>query len=374
MTQIAATERKVHVELGERSYDILIGQGLIPRLGALISPHLKRDRVYIITDENVAGHHLETARSSLEQAGICSHVQVLPAGENTKNFSQLEAIIDGMMENGSDRKDIVLALGGGVVGDITGLAAGLMKRGMKFIQIPTTLLAQVDSSVGGKTAVNSRLGKNLIGLFNQPELVIADLDVLKTLPEREMRAGLAEVIKYGLIDDPSFFEFVESNAGRLLAGDTEALAYAVQASCEAKARIVSEDEKEQGKRALLNLGHTFGHALERASGFGPELLHGEAVGTGMAMAYRYSQVLGICNGQDAERAVRAIAALKLEPDVRKLSGGPYRADQLLEHMGHDKKTFDGKITLILAKGLGLSYIEDDVNAGHLMKFLETETA
>ena len=372
--EASASERTVRVDLGERSYDIVIGPGLIARTAQLLEPILKNKRAFIITDENVKTLHLRRMVDSLEDAGIKVHVIVDPPGEATKSFSNLEDHIDRLLEWGADRKDVVIALGGGVIGDLTGLVAGLMKRGMHFVQVPTTLLAQVDSSVGGKTAVNSRHGKNLIGLFNQPRLVIADQDVLKTLPEREMRAGLAEVIKYGLIDDLKFFEFVAANAETLNAGDPHALAYAVETSCRAKARIVAEDETEQDKRALLNLGHTFAHALERANGYGPELLHGEAVGTGMAMALRYSQKLGLCDGQEAERAVRAIQALNLEAFPARLSGGPYAAPALLDHMMQDKKTVGGKLTLILLRGIGMSYIEKQVDAGHLLEFLKEDMA
>lgn len=365
---------KVNVALGDRSYDIHIASGLLSNAGELIKPVLKQSRVYIVTDENVASVHLDTLKAGLTAQGIDTFVEVLPPGEATKCFTSLETTIDSLMEQGADRNDIVIALGGGVIGDLTGLVAGLLKRGMRFVQIPTTLLAQVDSSVGGKTAINSKMGKNLIGLFNQPEMVIADQDVLQTLPIRELRAGLAEVIKYGLIDDPDFFEFIEQNADKLNAAEPGALAEAVRVSCESKARIVSEDETERGKRALLNLGHTFAHALERANGFSSALLHGEAVGTGMAMAFRYSHKLGLCSGQDAVRAEKGILALGLETDVRKLSGGPYEAKALLEHMMHDKKTEQGKLTLILAKGIGQSYIEKNVDADELLAFLKTETA
>ncbi len=370
----ANAAKRVNVALGDRSYDIHIASGLLSLAGALIKPVLKQPRVYIVTDENVAKIHLEVLKSGLAAQEIESFEVVLPAGESTKCFSILESTIDNLMALGADRNDVVIALGGGVIGDLTGLVAGLLKRGMRFVQVPTTLLAQVDSSVGGKTAINSKIGKNLVGLFNQPEMVIADQDVLQTLPIRELRAGLAEVIKYGLIDDLAFFEFIEANADKLNAADPEALAEAVRVSCESKARIVSEDETERGKRALLNLGHTFAHALERANGFGPALLHGEAVGCGMAMAMRYSQALGLCSGQEAQRAVQGILSLGLETDLQKLSGGPYEANALLEHMMHDKKAEQGKLTLILAKGIGQSYIEKQVDAEHLLAFLKTETA
>ena len=363
----------VRVELGERSYNILIGGGLIARAGELIEPFLSRKRVFVLTDENVAARHLETLRNSFERIGVSLHVHTAPPGEGSKSFARLELVLDDIMEAGAERKDIIIALGGGVIGDLTGLVAGLMKRGMRFVQIPTTLLSQVDSSVGGKTAINSRLGKNLVGLFNQPVLVLADLDALETLPPREMQAGLAEVIKYGLIDDLPFFQFVASNAEKLQAGDRNALIYAVKKSCEAKARIVSEDETEAGKRALLNLGHTFAHALERANGFGSALLHGEAVGCGMAMAFRYSAKLGVCNGQDVQRVEQALSALGLETDVTRLSGGPYKAEDLLEHMMHDKKASQGVLTLILARGIGQSYIEPQADKDDLLNFLKVET-
>ena len=363
----------VRVDLGERSYDILIGGGLINRAGELVTPFLSRKRAFVVTDENVAARHLEALRNSFERVGVSLHVHIAPPGEASKSFSRLEMVLDDIMEAGAERKDVVIALGGGVIGDLTGLVAGLMKRGMRFVQIPTTLLSQVDSSVGGKTAINSKLGKNLVGLFNQPVLVLADLDTLDTLPEREMQAGLAEVIKYGLIDDLAFFEFVAVNAEKLLAGDRDALIHAVKKSCEAKARIVSEDETEAGKRALLNLGHTFAHALERANEFGPALLHGEAVGCGMAMAFRYSARLGVCEGQDVVRVEQALAALGLTSDVRKLAGGPYEAGELLEHMMHDKKASQGVLTLILACGIGQSYIEPQADQADLLDFLKVET-
>ncbi len=372
-THTSVANKTVRVDLGDRAYDILIGSGLIERVGELIAPHLKRDRVFIVTDDNVARIHLDKLESNLSAVGIQPISFVLPAGESTKSMPQLEKLMDDMMDKGADRKDIVIAFGGGVIGDLTGLAAGLLKRGMNFIQMPTTLLAQVDSSVGGKTAVNSRLGKNLIGLFNQPVLVIADQDVLQTLPPRELRAGLAEVVKYGLIDDPDFFDFVAANADALNNADPEALAEAVRVSCESKARIVAEDETEQGKRALLNLGHTFAHALERANGFGAQLLHGEAVGCGMALAYRYSHAIDVCPGQDAERAERVIASLNLETDVKKLAGGPYEAEALLEYMGHDKKADQGNLTLILAKGVGQSFVEKQVDHTTVLEFLRSET-
>ena len=366
------SDRQVRVELGERSYDIVIGQNLVERSADFLQPHISQGRVFIITDENVQKYHLARLEGSLCGAGIEPKVICNPPGEKTKSFASLERHLDQLMDWGADRKDVVIAFGGGVIGDLTGLVAGLMKRGMKFVQMPTTLLSQVDSSVGGKTAINTQHGKNLVGMFNQPELVLADLDVLSTLPPREMRAGLAEVIKYGLIDDPAFFEFVESHANALNAGELDSLAQAVEVSCKSKARIVAEDETEQGKRALLNLGHTFAHALEKANDFGPALLHGEAVGTGMAMAYRYSMRLGICESAEATRAEQAIESLNLIAHPSQLDGGPYIAAELLTAMGQDKKNVGGKMKLILSRGIGRSYIESDVDSDHLLKFLEAE--
>jgi 3-dehydroquinate synthase len=368
--------RTVRVDLANRSYDILIGEGLLARAGQLIRPLMGagRSKVFVIADETVAGIHGATLNSALSAVGITPHVVTIPPGEGSKSFSTLETVLDALISQGAERDDLILAFGGGVVGDLTGLAAGLLKRGARFVQIPTTLLAQVDSSVGGKTAINSRAGKNMVGLFHQPVLVLADLGVLDTLPARERSAGLAEIAKYALIDDPAFFDFLEAKAAALRAGDKAALAEAVRVSCAAKARIVAIDETEQAERALLNLGHTFGHALERANGYRASLLHGESVGAGMAMALRYSVSLGVCPSQDAVRAERLLNALGLATRVADLGGGPYPADELLAHMAHDKKAKNGKLTLILTRGIGKSYIERDVDLVSLRTFLETEAA
>jgi 3-dehydroquinate synthase len=365
--------KTVRVELASRSYDIHIGEGLLARAGDLLRPLASRPRVFIVADRTVAGLHLATLRAGL-QAGGFEHgttVEVEP-GEASKSMPTLAGVLDALIEAGCERDDLIIAFGGGVIGDLTGLVAGLLKRGARFVQIPTTLLAQVDSSVGGKTAINSPAGKNLIGLFHQPVMVLADLGVLDTLPERERAAGLAEVAKYGLIDLPDFFDFLEANADRLRAGDREATAEAVRASCASKARIVAIDETEQAERMLLNLGHTFAHALERANGYGPELLHGEAVGCGMAMAMRYSHHLGLCPGQDVERAERLLKALGLKTQVRELAGGPYPADELLAHMAHDKKAKAGKLTLILARGIGRAFIQRGAETAPLGEFLHRE--
>ncbi|MEZ6030033.1 MAG: 3-dehydroquinate synthase [Hyphomonadaceae bacterium] len=364
----------VRVDLAERSYDILIGEGLVGRAGDLVRPLLKpgRDRVFIVSDENVAGLHGQRLADALVDADLEGQLVTVPAGEESKSFAYLDGVLSELIDAGAERDDLIIAFGGGVVGDLTGLAAGLLKRGARFVQIPTTLLAQVDSSVGGKTAINSSAGKNMVGLFHQPVLVLADLDVLDTLPVRERYAGLAEVAKYALIDDPAFFDFLEANAAALSEGHKPALAEAVRVSCASKARIVAVDETEQAERALLNLGHTFGHALERANAFRPTLLHGEGVAAGMAMALRYSVKLGLCPGQDAVRAERLLNALGLATRIQDLGGGPYRADELLAHMAHDKKARNGQLTLILARGIGQAFIERNVTLGTLREFLEDE--
>jgi 3-dehydroquinate synthase len=363
----------VRVELGARGYDILIGEGLLAQAGARLRPLAPRRRVHVVTDETVAALHLPALTASLEAAGLTAGAVTAPPGEGSKSMAQLEAVLDALIDAGAERDDLILAFGGGVVGDLAGLAAALLKRGARFAQAPTTLLAQVDSSVGGKTAVNARAGKNLIGVFNQPVLVLADLGVLATLPARELGAGLAEVVKYGLIDDPLFFAFLEAEADGLRAGDPRPLAEAVRASCAAKARIVAADETEQGERALLNLGHTFGHALERANEFGPELLHGEAVACGLAMAMRFSVTLGLCGEAEAARAERLLNRLGLATRLTALAGGPYRADALLAHMAHDKKARDGRLTLILARGIGRAFIARDADMAALAAFLARET-
>jgi 3-dehydroquinate synthase len=365
---------RVRVELAERGYDILIGEGLLARAGENIRPLMKagRDRVFVVADETVARLHLDALARGLGAAGIRFDIVRVPPGEGSKSFGQLDHVLGSLIETGAERDDLILAFGGGVVGDLAGLAAGLLKRGARFVQIPTTLLAQVDSSVGGKTAINSAAGKNMVGLFHQPVLVLADLDVLDTLPVRERFAGLAEVAKYALIDDPEFFDFLETNAAALSSGDKAALAEAVRVSCASKARIVAIDETEKAERALLNLGHTFGHALERSNEYRSTLLHGEAVGAGMAMALRYSVKLGLCPGQDAVRSERLLNALGLSTRVPDLGGGPYVVEELLAHMAHDKKAINGRVTLILSRGIGKAFIQRDADLSHLRQFLVEE--
>lgn len=373
MPTSSPSRQTVHVDLGSRSYDILIGPNLLADTGALLQPFLNRNRVFVVTDENVATLYLGRLESALKQADITANTRTLPAGEATKSIAQLDDILGWLIGAGANRDDVLIALGGGVIGDLTGLAASLMKRGMQFVQIPTTLLAQVDSSVGGKTAVNTRHGKNLVGAFYQPGLVLADSNILSTLPDRELRAGYAEIIKYGLIDDKPFFEQLEQNGHDVLALKPAAIADAVARSCSAKARIVALDEREGGVRALLNLGHTFAHALEASNRFGPELLHGEAVGTGMALALRYSARLGFMQSADVDRAVATIAASGLKPKIRVLDGGPYRATALVDHMRQDKKARGSRVPLILARGLGEAFIYPQADLTDVQRFLEEET-
>ena len=369
------TEDIVRVDLGKRSYDIVIGSALIDTFGERIKAALPKptSRAFILSDDAVWGIHGERALKSLDASGIPAIVKTVPSGEASKSFANLETVLEHFIAEEAERNDLLIAFGGGVVGDLSGLVAGLMKRGMPFVQVPTTLLSQVDSSVGGKTAINSRHGKNLIGLFNQPVLVLADIDMLSTLPPREWRAGYAEVIKYGLIDRPDFFDHLETATDAILAGDKAELAKAVKISCESKAAVVAADETEQGKRALLNLGHTFGHAIERARGFDGRVLHGEAVATGMAMAYRYSRQLGICPGQDVVRVERLLAKSGLAPTLAALNTGDFDANELLSHMYQDKKVESGALTLILAKGIGKSFVQKGVDPEPLRAFLEVET-
>ena len=369
---IITEPNSVRVELDERSYDILIGGRLLARAGALMQPFLKQPRVFVLSDETVWTLHGETLFAGMKAANVSVHEKVLPAGEGTKNWALLGEALDWLLQAGAGRDDVLIAFGGGVIGDLTGLAASLLKRGMQFVQVPTTLLAQVDSSVGGKTAVNSAHGKNLVGAFYQPRLVLADTDVLATLPERERRAGYAEILKYGLINDRRFFDWLMAHGENVLALEPAAIAEAVAVSCQAKADIVAQDEREGGVRALLNLGHTFGHALEAENGYRANLLHGEAVGTGMALALRYSARLGLMSVQDAEQGAAVIAASGLTAELTSLPGGPYRADALVTAMQQDKKARAGRVPLILAKGLGEAFIYPDADLSDVRAFLTEE--
>jgi len=367
--------RKIEVGLGERAYPVLIGSGLLGQAGALVRPLLKQARTAVVIDATVAALHGQALAASLEAAGIQAPQIVLPPGEETKSFGRLAELSGRLLDLELDRGDLIVAFGGGVIGDLAGFAAAIYKRGIGFIQIPTTLLAQVDSSVGGKTAIDMPQGKNLVGAFHQPRLVLADLDVLASLPDRQMRAGYAEVLKYGLLGDFGFFEWLEGHGPAVLAREPEALGRAVARSVEMKAQIVAEDEMEtSGRRALLNLGHTFGHALEAESGFGEELLHGEGVALGCAMAFRFSARQGLCPGQDASRASGAIAAAGLPTRMADMQGGPFAADALVGHMAQDKKAEGGKLTFILARAIGQAFVAKDVDAAEVRRFLIEEGA
>jgi len=351
---------QVSVTLGERSYDIHIGPDLLSRAGALLAP-FARGPVPVVTDETVARLHLDRTLASLKASGIDARSAIVPAGEGTKSFAGLEHLTTLLLQSGVDRGGLIVALGGGVVGDLTGFAAGVLKRGIDFAQIPTTLLAQVDSSVGGKTAINTQEGKNLVGLFHQPRIVIADTSVLQTLARREKLAGYAEVAKYGALGDAQFFEWLESNGSKALSGDAAALVKAVAHSCRMKAEIVARDERETGDRALLNFGHTFGHALEAATGYSDRLLHGEGVAIGMVLAFRLSVQLGLAKGQDADRFARHLSAVGLPTTIAEIPGPRATPDTLLAHMAHDKKVKDGKLTFILARGIGRAFVTRDVS-------------
>lgn len=359
----------VEVGLGDRAYDILIGPGLLSRAGAEIVRRLPGTRAAVVTDDNVAAAHLETLKAGLEKGGIQPAVITLPPGEKTKSFAHLEEVVDGVLAARLERGDVVIALGGGVIGDLTGFAAGVARRGMNFVQIPTSLLAQVDSSVGGKTGINSSRGKNLVGVFHQPKLVLADTEVLDTLPIREFRAGYAELAKYGLIDRPDFFAWLEQNWKQVFAGGPER-AEAIAEACRAKADVVARDEFETGDRALLNLGHTFGHALEAATRYdGARLVHGEGVAIGMALAHRFSARLNLASPDDAARVETHLRAVGLPWRMADIPGELPDAEALLDFITQDKKVSRGALTFILTRGVGQAFIAKDVPASEVLSFL-----
>ena len=357
---------------GFAAYEVVVGRGLLKEAGARVAA-LAPTRVFIVSDETVAAIHGETVRASLEGAGLKTGIVSVPAGEASKSFEQLEAVLDRLLAEGLDRKSLVVALGGGVVGDLAGLTAALFMRGIDFVQVPTTLLAQVDSSVGGKTAIDTPRGKNLIGAFHQPRLVLADIEALATLPIRQVRSGWAEVLKHGLICDADFFDWLGGEGAAGANGDPDALERAVIRSVEIKSQIVGEDEKEAGRRALLNLGHTFGHALEAELGFGDALTHGEAVALGCAMAFRFSACQGLCSAGDAEKAEAGIRAAGLPTrlaDVDQVFG----VEALIGRMAGDKKAEGGRLTLILARAIGDAFTDKDVDADAVRAFLIEEGA
>jgi 3-dehydroquinate synthase len=361
--------QRLRVELGERGYDILIGPGLIAEAGHHMLPLMRRKQAIIVTDANVAGDHLPPLEASLDAARIARHTIVLPPGEATKDLAHFGRLLDDVLACGIERGTMLIALGGGVVGDICGFAAATLLRGIDFVQIPTSLLAQVDSSVGGKTAINTKAGKNLVGAFYQPRLVLADTGALGTLPRREILAGYAEMVKYGLIADRDFFDWLDAAGEAVCALEPAAVTRAVLTSCKMKAEIVAGDERETGdSRALLNFGHTFGHALEAETGFGEALLHGEAVALGMVLAFDFAVRHGIASGQDATRVRRHIARMGLPTELRAV-GLDGKADALLAHMAKDKKVRDGRITLILPRRIGDAYVMRDARSEDLRAFL-----
>ncbi|PHR15273.1 MAG: 3-dehydroquinate synthase [Sphingopyxis sp.] len=361
---------QITVELGDQSYPIVVEPGALDRASQYLQGFAANNRLFVLTDDHVGSHLLPRLQDGFAGSAIELVVKSLPAGEASKSWDQLEMVTDWLLAAGAERSDTLVALGGGVIGDLTGFAAAIIKRGCNFVQIPTSLLAQVDSSVGGKTAINSAAGKNLIGSFNQPRFVLIDPLVLNSLPDRELRAGYAEVVKYGLINDAEFFGWCETNSEQIFNRNSDALSEAIVHSVRAKALIVGEDEKElSGRRALLNLGHTFGHALEAETGFSERLVHGEAVAAGMALAFRYSVRRGHCDPADAERVVAHLKSAGLPYD---LSSASARASgqRLVEHMMHDKKMSGGTLPFLLANGIGQTFLAKDVNLEDVAAFLE----
>ncbi|WP_133488408.1 3-dehydroquinate synthase [Aliiroseovarius marinus] len=353
----------VHVPLDDRAYDVRIAPGLIARAGAEISPLLPRPKVWIVTEETVAGLHLDALKAGLSAEGIASEALILPPGESTKSWPYLMQTVEWLLEQKVERKDVVLAFGGGVIGDLVGFAAAILRRGVRFVQLPTSLLAQVDSSVGGKTGINAPQGKNLIGAFHQPSLVLADIDVLGTLKPRDFLAGYGEVVKYGGLGDASFFDWLEVNGPALAAGDLALREEAVRWSVQMKADIVVRDETEQGDRALLNLGHTFGHALEAATGYSDRLLHGEGVAIGCALAFETSARLGLMSQESPSRFREHLAAMGMKKDIRDIPGDLPDAEGLIALMAQDKKVVQGKLRFILARAIGDAFVADDVDMG-----------
>ncbi len=369
------TIEKVAVALDERSYDIHIGDDLLECAGAYLSPLLRRPRLVVVTDENVLAAQGPRLKFGLNAENIQYEFVTLPPGEQTKSFAMLEKLTNALLELEIERHDLVVAFGGGVIGDLTGFACAILRRGCRFAQVPTTLLAQVDSSVGGKTAINARHGKNLVGAFHQPVVVLSDISALSTLPSREIRAGYAEVIKYGFVSDRQFSEWLSKNGSKILEmGEEKERQFAVKKSCETKAAIVAADEHENGKRALLNFGHTFGHAFEGAFGYTDKLLHGEAVGLGMSLAFDYSVRVGMCSESEATSAKAQISKSGLPTTIADLNSAPPSAPELMHLMMQDKKREAGKLTLILAKSIGDAHIVKDVDIADILEFLKEKTA
>lgn len=366
---MALVDHRVHVALGERAYDILIGPKLLDEAGAILAERFPGRRYGIVTDEHVAKAQLPRLVAGLEANGLAYETIVLPAGESSKSFAMLERVVEGLLAARLERGDLVIALGGGVIGDLAGFAASITRRGMDFVQMPTSLLAQVDSSVGGKTGINSPHGKNLVGAFHQPKLVLADLSALDTLDKRQFAAGYAEVVKYGLIDDLEFFEWLEAKQGEIFAGGP-ARGEAVARCCAHKARVVIEDEKETGVRALLNLGHTFGHALEKDTGYSDRLLHGEGVAIGMVLAHGFSTLLRLAPGQDTGRVAAHLERSGLPTRLTDIAGALGSTDALMAAIAQDKKVSRGALTFILTRGIGQAFIEKNVDGAKVRDYLE----
>ncbi|WP_309667963.1 3-dehydroquinate synthase [Tabrizicola sp.] len=364
----------VHVDLGARSYDVRIGAGLIDRAGAEIAPLLTRPKVAIVTDATVAATHLSRLTAALNASGIATSTLTLPPGEATKGWPEFSRTVEWLLEQRVERRDVVVAFGGGVIGDLVGFAAAVLRRGVRFVQLPTTLLAQVDSSVGGKTGINTAQGKNLVGAFHQPSLVLADIGVLDTLPPRDFLSGYGEVMKYGLLGDADFFGWLEARGPALRAGDLAARLHAVTRSVEMKAGIVSRDETEEGERALLNLGHTFCHALEKATGYSDRLLHGEGVAIGCALAFELSSRLGLCAQETPSRVRAHLALMGTKVDLADIPGDLPGAEALLALMGQDKKVIDGRLRFILARGIGEAFVAEDVPMDVVRTLLEQALA
>lgn len=364
----------IHVALGARSYDVDIGPGLLAGAGGRIAPLLARPKVAVVTDENVAALHLDALRDGLASAGISMTALALPAGEATKGWPQFERTLGWLLDQKVERNDVVIAFGGGVIGDLAGFAAAVLRRGVRFVQIPTSLLAQVDSSVGGKTGINAAQGKNLIGAFHQPSLVLADTSLLGTLTARDFLAGYGEVVKYGLLGDADFFEWLETNGPLLAAGDMDARVQAVARSVQMKADIVVRDETEQGDRALLNLGHTFCHALEAATGYGDRLLHGEGVAIGCALAFELSARMGLCPQEDPSRVRAHLRAMGQKTDLGDIKGELPDASALLDLMAQDKKVVEGRLHFILTRGIGKAFVTSDVPGDQVHAVLEDALA
>ncbi|KIC21279.1 3-dehydroquinate synthase [Leisingera sp. ANG-Vp] len=364
-------ERVVHVPLGERAYDVVIAPGLLAQAGERIKPLLKRPQVAVLTDETVAEEHLDSLRAGLAAAGIGMEALALPPGEATKGWPQFSRSVEWLLEQKVERGDVVVAFGGGVIGDLAGFAAAVLRRGVRFVQIPTSLLAQVDSSVGGKTGINAPQGKNLIGAFHQPSLVLADTSVLETLTARDFLSGYGEVVKYGLLGDAEFFSWLEDHGPALAEGDVAARVEAVARSVQMKADIVVRDETEQGDRALLNLGHTFCHALEAATGYSDRLLHGEGVAIGCALAFELSSKLGLCSQEDPSRVRAHLKAMGMKTDLADIPGELPGAEALLDLMGQDKKVVAGQLRFILARGIGEAFVTADVPPEAVLEVLRS---